>query len=88
MKITFVYFAQIRQKAGVETETVAVADGTTLHDALQAMDHGTGFRELLFDGAGAVRAVILLVVNGLPAAPERVLKDGDSVQIFSPVAGG
>jgi molybdopterin converting factor small subunit len=88
MKIALTYFAQIRRKAGVETETVTAADGTTVCRALQAADHGAGFRELLFDGTGAVRPVILLVVNGLPAAPDRVLHDGDHVQVFSPVSGG
>ena len=88
MKITFAYFAQIRQKAGVETETVSLVEGMTVCSALQKVDHGAGFHELLFDATGALRPLLLLVVNGMPAAPERVLHDGDNVQIFSPVAGG
>ena len=88
MKITFAYFAQIRQQAGVETETLMVVEGTTVGRALQKVEHGAGFHELLFDAAGALRPMMLLVVNGLPAVSERVLRDGDHVQIFSPVSGG
>ena len=88
MKITLTYFAQIRRSAGVETETVVVDYGTTLQGALKGVDHGVGFSELLFDGTGALRPVILLVVNGLPAEPERKLEDNDHVQVFSPVSGG
>lgn len=88
MKITLTYFAQIRRSAGVESESVMVADGTTAQGALKGVDHGVGFSELLFDGAGALRPVILLVVNGLPAVPERILLDGDHIQVFSPVSGG
>jgi molybdopterin converting factor small subunit len=88
MKITFNYFAQIRQKAGTESETVSVADGATAIEALKAIDHGAEFAGLLFDESGALRPVILLVVNDVPAASDKVLNDGDRVQIFSPVAGG
>ncbi len=88
MKITFSYFAQIRQKAGTESEIIEVADGATALEALQSIEHGDEFSGLLFDESGAVRPVILFVVNDVPAAPEQVLNDGDQVQVFSPVAGG
>ena len=88
MNVTFSYFAQIRQKAGIESETVEVAEGGSALDALQSIHHGDEFSGLLFDKSGALRPVILLVVNDLPAAPDRVLNDGDHVQVFSPVAGG
>ncbi len=88
MTVTLTYFAQIRRKAGVESETVTATDGTTVHGVLAAIQHGAEFGELLFEKTGALRPVILLVVNGLPSTPERMLRDGDSVQVFSPVAGG
>ena len=88
MKITFSYFAQIRQKAGVESEAIEVADGTTAIDVLKTIDHGDEFSGLLFDESGALRPVILFVVNDVPAAPDQMLSDGDQVQVFSPVAGG
>jgi molybdopterin converting factor small subunit len=88
MKITFSYFAQIRKAAGTESETVSVADGTTVLAALKVVNHGAEFKGLLFDDSGALRPVILLVVNDIPAAPDRKLNDGDHVNVFSPVAGG
>ncbi len=88
MKITFSYFAQIRQKAGTESEIIEVADGASALEAVKSIEHGDEFSGLLFDESGAVRPVILFVVNDVPAAPDQVLSDGDQVQVFSPVAGG
>ena len=88
MKVTFAYFAQIRQMAGVESETVNVPEGATASRALQQVEHGTGFRELLFDAASVLRPMILLVVNGLPVPSAQILNEGDHVQIFSPLSGG
>ncbi len=88
MKIRFSYFAQIRQKAGTELETIDVEDGATALEALKTIHHGDEFAGLLFDDSGALRPVILFVVNEVPATPNQVLSDGDQVQVFSPVAGG
>jgi molybdopterin converting factor small subunit len=88
MKVTFSYFAQIRQKAGVESEPVEVPDGSTALEALKTIDHGGEFQSLLFNDSGALHPVILLIMNEGGMAPDTVLKDGDQVQVFSPVAGG
>ena len=88
MKITFSYFAQIRQQAGTESETVEVLDDATALDALKSIDHGEAFSALLFEESGALRQVILLIVNEVVSTSETVLKDGDCVQVFSPVSGG
>ena len=87
MKITFSYFAQIRQQAGTESETVEASDGATAVEVLKGIAHGEAFRTLLFDDAGALRPTILLIINEVVAA-DHVLADGDHVQVFSPVAGG
>lgn len=88
MNITFNYFAQIRKMAATESETVRVPDGATVAEALRTLDHGDEFKDILFDGSGNLRTVILLIVSDMPAAPDQVLNDGDRVQVFSPVAGG
>lgn len=88
MKIKFNYFAQIRKAAGTESEAIDVADGSTVLAVLKTVNHGAEFNGLLFDATGALRPVILFVVNDIPAAPDRKLADGDTVNIFSPVAGG
>jgi molybdopterin converting factor small subunit len=88
MKITLTYFAQIRQKAGIESEIVDVSAGSTAIKALKSVSHGAAFDEMIFDESGTLRPVILLLVNDSPAASGQVLNDGDRVQVFSPVAGG
>ena len=88
MNITFKYFAQIRQKAGTESETIEVAEGATVLESLRSLDHSAEFSGLLFDESGALRPVILLLVNDTPSTAEQVLSHGDCVQVFSPVAGG
>ena len=88
MKITFSYYAQIRQKAGTESETVEVSDGATAFESLKAVDRGEEFRRMLFDESGELRPAILFVINDVPAAKDATLRDGDQVQVFSPLAGG
>lgn len=88
MKITVGYFAQIRRKAGVETEAVDMPDGSTAVEVLKAVEHGQEFQDLLFDDRGLLHSTILFLVNDLPAPPDQPLRDGDRVQVFSPVAGG
>lgn len=88
MRITLGYFAQIRQAAGVESETLDVAEGVTALEALKTVSHGAGFREVLFDESNALRSVILFVVNEIPVRSDRILTEGDCLQVFSPVAGG
>lgn len=88
MKITLGYFAQIRQKAGVENETVDVPEGANPVEALKAVKHGEEFSGLLFDENGRLRSTILFLANDAPIAPDQPLRDGDRVQVFSPVAGG
>ena len=88
MKVTFLYFAQIRKQAGTEKETIEVADGTTALDALKSREHGDGFRSIVFDESGNLRSIIMLIANGTPVEPGYLLNDGDQIQLFSPVAGG
>ena len=88
MKITIKYFAQIRKLAGTDSEIIDTNDGATVLEVLNAIDHGDGFRSILFEDSGSPRTVIMFIVNDLPVAPDHVLKNGDQIQVFSPVAGG
>ncbi len=92
MKISFEYFAQVRKAAGVEKEALELADGTDLLAALAlaAEKHGAEFRALLHDDTGAVRASIIVLVNGAATRRDqpRGLSDGDSISLLSAVAGG
>ncbi len=88
MNVLIRYHAQIRRAAGLDRETVEMPDGCTALEALQAVTHGDGFSALLFDEQRKLRPVILLLVNEVPAEPERKLQAGDQLSVFSPVAGG
>ena len=82
MQVTFSYFAQVRQAAGVETEKLALAES--------GKRHGEAFRTLVLDEFGVVRPSMLVLVNGVPAqrGGQRPLADGDEVTLLSAVAGG
>lgn len=88
MKITVIYHAQIRRLAGVAEEGVELPEGATVADAVRRAPGAAAAAELLFDAEGRLQPVILTVLNGVPAAPSRALRDGDTLALFSPVAGG
>ena len=92
MKITLSYFAQVRQAAGVETETLDFPDGSDLAAVIAevAKQHGDELRALVLDDDGSVRPSILLLLNGapVPRGTSPTLDDGSAVSIFSAVAGG
>lgn len=92
MKISFSYFAQVRQAAGAETEQLDIAAGSDLAAALAlaAEKHGDAFRKLVLDDFGVVRPSMLVLVNGVPAqrGGTRQLADGDEVTLLSAVSGG
>ena len=88
MKITMIYHAQIRRLTGVAEEGVELPDGATVTDAMRRAPGTAAAAELLFDAEGRLQPVILTVLNGVPAGPGHALRDGDTLALFSPVAGG
>jgi molybdopterin converting factor small subunit len=92
MKITFKFYAQVRQAAGAEGEQVVLADGADLAMALEdaAVRHGPDFRKLVLDDFGVVRPSMLVLVNGVPAprGGQRKLAEGDEITLLSAVSGG
>ena len=92
MKVTLSYFAQVRQAAGVETESLDVPEASDLAAVIAetADQHGEDLKALLLDEDGNVRPSILLLVNGAPVSRDAstTLDEGSSVSIFSAVAGG
>lgn len=88
MKVTFSYFAQIRQAAGTESETLEVSEGATILEALKRVDHGEAFESLVFDASGALRSTIPLFLNEVMTAPDTPLNHGDHVLLLSAMAGG
>jgi molybdopterin converting factor small subunit len=92
MRITFHYLAQLKRFAGVAAETIDVAAGCTLPEALRLVGarHGTEFRAALLDNGGGARASLLFFLGNEQVRPDaaRPLRDGDEVTILSPMAGG
>ena len=92
MKVSLVYFAQIRQAAGTESEILELPDGADLAAAVAeaAARHGAAFRTLTLDKDGAVRPSLLVTINnGLaPRGKRIILRDGDEISLMSPIAGG
>jgi molybdopterin converting factor subunit 1 len=81
MRIQVLYFATLRDRAGVRRETLELDEGATLADlkALVAERHA-GLAPALDSAVGAV--------NREFAEPEHPLDDGDEVGLFPPVSGG
>lgn len=79
MKNTARYFALFRDQAGVDSETVEWAGGTTA-DLFSLLTHK--------HPALKAEAAALVAVNDEMSGWDATLKDGDEVLFFPPVAGG
>lgn len=82
--LNVVYLARLREAFGRGGESLSVAGGATVRDALAALRaRGEPFARELAPG----RAVRVAVNHDLAAA-DRVLRDGDEVALLPPVTGG
>lgn len=91
MQIQVTYFAQIRKAAGTETETLELPDGADVLASIKAAaaGHNEDFRKLVLAPDGKPNANLIMLINETPASgPAHLLKAGDKVAFFSPVAGG
>ena len=92
MDIVIEYVAQMRDAAGVASETVSLATPASAQDVVRdaAQRRGGRLAELLLDEAGVLRpSAIVFVGDGqidwnTPCA----LSDGARVTILAPLAGG
>jgi molybdopterin synthase catalytic subunit len=81
VNVRVLYFATLRQQAGLKEESLSVNDGATLDD----------LRSLLVQSRPAIRASLgsaVASVNREFAGGSHALKDGDEVGFFPPVSGG
>ena len=78
------YFAWVREKAGIAAEEVPVPDGGTVADLVAwQRGRGDGFADAFADDA-----TIRVAVNQTHVGLEHALADGDEVAFFPPVTGG
>ena len=80
MKIELKLYASLArfmpdQKGGSASSVIDVGEGTTISELLEAL-------------RVPANAVKLIFLNGVHAKRDQVLKEGDRVGIFPPVAGG
>ena len=92
MKITIEYSAQIRRTLGVSEETINLVDSQSLHDLIShlAEKHGQLFKDLILDVEGNLSRMILASVNSVQVQESTsvYLRDGDRVNLMSPISGG
>jgi molybdopterin synthase sulfur carrier subunit len=92
MKIKVRAFASFREILGKEIE-MELKEGSTVRDLQEVLASSSPkLKEAAFDDSGNLLDYVLLMINRKridPSNLERaVLKDGDEVAIFPPVAGG
>jgi len=81
MKVTLLYFAAARERAGVPRETVELGSGATAADARDAACAA-------HPGLRAIVDRLRLAVDQQFAPAERPLRDGAEVAFIPPVSGG
>lgn len=90
MQVSVHYVAQVRRAAGCASESVQLDPDATLRGLFDRLAgrHGTAFDALLLDRQGAPHPALLLFVGDQPADLAKILHDGDTVTILTPMAGG
>src|SRR5436853_4082098 len=81
MRVTVLYFAAARERAGTPRDAIELPDGSTAADA----------REAACAAHPALRALadkLRLAVDQEFSAPDRKLRDGCEVAFIPPVSGG
>jgi molybdopterin converting factor subunit 1 len=81
MRVTLLYFAAARERAGIPRETVDLRDGATAADAREAACAA-------HPGLRAIVERLRLAVDQQFAPAERPLRDGAEVAFIPPVSGG
>jgi molybdopterin synthase sulfur carrier subunit len=92
MRVRVEFFSLLREKIGVPEAYVNFM-GTTVMDLVEALSeiHGELFRDQVLEGDG-IRSMVKILVNGRDVMGMRglftELREGDTVSIFPPAAGG
>ena len=81
MKVRLLFFAVLRDIAGVDQRELALPDGATARDVWQSL------RSWYPKLADYVQPP-MTAINESYAAPDTVLRDGDELAFIPPVAGG
>src|SRR3954447_18523839 len=82
MRVRVRLFAMLRERAGRDSVELALADGATVADALEALRADPGLDEMLG------RLPVRMAVNRDYASLETRLASGDELALVPPVSGG
>ena len=94
MKIKVQGYLTFKESIGAQVLDLGDENSITLRELLLRLPLGSGVVEALQRAEGGqVRPGLVLLVNGqhhshLPGRLDAILKDGDEVAIFPPLAGG
>ncbi len=81
LKVSVLYFGLVRERLGLDRETVEIDEGTSVGRLMRELAERHGLDDL---GAGSLR----VAVNLEYAEPSKRLADGDEIAVLPPVAGG
>lgn len=94
MSVKVKYFALLREITGKREEDIEVAEGTCVDELLEKLSakYGKRFRDYVYGLGEFKRLTLTFLLNGrnieLMDGFKTKLKDGDTLSILPPVAGG
>jgi molybdopterin converting factor subunit 1 len=81
IRVKVLYFAQVREAAGIHGEEIILVKDLTLKNLISKIEEG-------HPGILQHREDIQLAVNRNVAGKNSSLKEGDQIAVFPPVSGG
>ena len=93
ISISVRYHNMLRRRAGIRSETVSLASGARLRDALEelAARHEPQLWEMLFSPEGSIESHLVVFCNGRLVHGDRAgfnLEDGHELMLFPATSGG
>lgn len=91
MLVNFQFHAQLRLQAGKDSVEVEVPEGAALAEAIEALRPVGMLGEVLFTRSGLPSPSVLYFLDDQQVDPkefDRVLKDGATITVLSPISGG